>query len=437
MSEIRAHCSRNEQIPKPEVEEEEEAEVSEVSDSEKSEKRVRLTSVNSRKISLTCQTLLRSVAQDNCSISGGLLAEPQRNRTRLRSPAPSPVPSPVSSPMPSPAPSPGPARNRFRVSQVSESDSLSPSPSASPSSSPTCFFPSSRFKVTVVEPPSPIVASNSVTLGFSCNQQDNQSSDRETVTPDTDSEVQNIMAHANATASEGLQVQNNSSAQAPLTLQQSPQQNFPQASVQAQASVQPQQTRSRKISWVPMTLASVTSNSSEENKAPSSLERLLGLFQNPGILFNKNPSPQPTTAQQTRRSPQSSPQQQRAATAQPAENGLGNVPKNTGRAHSAPVECVSNEIKRPIGYGSSSLRPLAVISHSGDADSVKGGRDTMNNNEQCNVQEVDKLVPPAEQTVALQKDENLNIHHVEACAGGGGGSGDDAGEINTKYTSCV
>ncbi|XP_034248937.1 protein phosphatase 1 regulatory subunit 37 [Thrips palmi] len=428
VSEIRGYCSRNEQIPKPEVEEEEE-EVSEVSDSEKSERRVRLTSVNSRKISLTCQTLLRSVAQDNCNISGGLLAEPQRNRTRLRSPAPSPVPSPVSSPMPSPAPSPGPARNRFRVSQVSESDSLSPSPSASPSSSPTCFFPSSRFKVTVVEPPSPIVASNSVTFGFACNQQDSPSSDRETVTPDTDSEVRNIMAHANATALEGLQVESDSSPQAHVSLQQSPQrlqQNCSQAPGQPQSSAQPQQqTRSRKISWVPMTLASVTSSSNDENKAPSSLERLLGLFQNPGILFNKNPSPQPTPAQQPmpRRSPQSSPQQQRAA--QPAENGLGNVLKNTGRAHPAPLECVSND-RRPIGSGSSSLRPLAV-SHSGDADSVKGGRDVMNNNGQCSLQDVDKSVPPVEETVVVQKDENLNIHQAEACGGGGvGGSGDDA-----------
>lgn len=434
VSEIRAYCARNEQIPKPEIEEEEE-EVSEVSDSEKSEKRVRLTSVNSRKISLTCQTLLRSVGQDNCNISSGLLAEPQRNRTRLRSPAPSPVPSPVSSPMPSPAPSPGPARNRFRVSQVSESDSLSPSPSASPSSSPTCFFPSSRFKVTVVEPPSPVVASNSVTLGFSCNQQDSACSERETVTPDTDSEVRNIMA--NATASEELQVLNNSSAQAPVSMQQSPQhlqQNYPQACVQPQTSVQPQasvqqqqQTRTRKISWVPMTLASVTSSSSDENKAPSSLERLLGLFQNPGILFNKSPSPQPPPVQQPmpRKSPQASPQPQRAATAQPAENGLGDASKNAGGAYSTSLECVSNEReRRPIGSGSSSLRPLAVISHSGDADSIKGGRDIMNNNGQCDVQEIEKSVSPVLETVPAQKDENLNIQRAEAC--GGVGSGDDA-----------
>lgn len=99
----------------------------------------------SRKISLTCETMMMRTAVEG----RGLLAEPRRSG-RLRSPAPSPVPSPSSSPVPSPS------RNRFRVSRVSEDTS----PVAS------------RFRVTVVEPeaeslPSPVVSDGAkVQIGF-------------------------------------------------------------------------------------------------------------------------------------------------------------------------------------------------------------------------------------------------------------------------------
>lgn len=133
--------------------------------------------VASRKISLTCQTLPRS-----CSVSpspvecprAALEAQPRRG-TRLRSPAPSPIPSPIVSPVPSPY------RSRFVVSRVPETSLSSTNSSASsspltPSSfdSPTSaqFFPpsqsSSRFRVTVIEPPSIVASDKNVTVGFHC-----------------------------------------------------------------------------------------------------------------------------------------------------------------------------------------------------------------------------------------------------------------------------
>lgn len=107
----------------------------------------------SRKISLTCETLMMRTAVEG----RGLLAEPRR-AGRLRSPAPSPVPSPSSSPVPSPS------RHRFRVSRVSE-DSSPVSPV-----SPVV----SRFRVTVVEPepeappePQPVISDGAkVQIGF-------------------------------------------------------------------------------------------------------------------------------------------------------------------------------------------------------------------------------------------------------------------------------
>lgn len=106
----------------------------------------------SRKISLTCETMMMRTAVEG----RGLLAEPRRSG-RLRSPAPSPIPSPSSSPVPSPS------RNRFRVSRVAEEKSpVSPV--------------ASRFRVTVVEPepdPPPVVSDGAkVQIGFESSQPD-------------------------------------------------------------------------------------------------------------------------------------------------------------------------------------------------------------------------------------------------------------------------
>ncbi|XP_046410694.1 uncharacterized protein LOC124174979 isoform X1 [Neodiprion fabricii] len=177
VTEIRDYCTHNEE---PRLME------GSIEESESPEHRGRLSSMSSRKISLTCQTLPRSpppIFSDG-SGPGRTLLEPKRTSGgRLRSPAPSPIPSPVASPIPSPS------RGRFVVSRVSESSlsstnssaSSSPvNPPSSRSSSPTCFFPpatpgASRFRVTVVEmanskpaaPKSVITSTNTnVTVGF-------------------------------------------------------------------------------------------------------------------------------------------------------------------------------------------------------------------------------------------------------------------------------
>ncbi|XP_033607149.1 uncharacterized protein LOC111863928 isoform X3 [Cryptotermes secundus] len=177
VTEIRGYCARNETAAR------EEEDIVEEGPTTGASGRGRLTNSTSRKISLTCETLLRTTAMPPQPIvpDSGLLAEPRRGSSgRLRSPAPSPIPSPISSPIPSPS------RTRFQVSRVAESISLlnagqscSPSSSSSPvtppslSSSPSRFFPStstSRFRVTLVEPsaPPPTVTSPSgnITVGF-------------------------------------------------------------------------------------------------------------------------------------------------------------------------------------------------------------------------------------------------------------------------------
>ncbi|XP_043267553.1 uncharacterized protein [Venturia canescens] len=178
VKEIRKYCARNEEPTSTDESTEE---------SGSPQHRSRLSSVNSRKISLTCQTLPRSppsVAPNSINdITTRSMLEPKRtNGGRLRSPAPSPIPSPVASPIPSPS------RSRFVVSRVCEnslsstnsSASTSPVTPSSLSSSPTRFSPlssgvSSRFRVTVVESTSTASSSSksvvtsanaNVTIGF-------------------------------------------------------------------------------------------------------------------------------------------------------------------------------------------------------------------------------------------------------------------------------
>lgn len=132
---IRSLCARNENPPDPEP-------------IRTSVKRVRANFLNSRKISLTCQSI-RNNAHDSPQAKAERLLDPARKTGRLRSPSPSPIPSPVSSPIPSPSRS-----SRFHVSRVVESNVSSPiTPPSSNSCSPTSTSSSSRFRVTVVEPP--------------------------------------------------------------------------------------------------------------------------------------------------------------------------------------------------------------------------------------------------------------------------------------------
>uniref|UniRef100_A0A1B6DCG1 Protein phosphatase 1 regulatory subunit 37 n=1 Tax=Clastoptera arizonana TaxID=38151 RepID=A0A1B6DCG1_9HEMI len=162
VAEIRSFCQRNEST---QVKLETKTETNEVSEKEPvttPEKRSRIGSFACRKISLTCETLMRSAIAPSPEPATQHLNEPKRSSGRLRSPAPSPIPSPVASP--------SPTRNRFQVSKVSESNSP-----VTPSTSPNSFFgstSSSRFKVTVVDnsspstSPTPVLAGNNVTLGF-------------------------------------------------------------------------------------------------------------------------------------------------------------------------------------------------------------------------------------------------------------------------------
>ncbi|XP_076221213.1 uncharacterized protein LOC116432963 isoform X2 [Nomia melanderi] len=138
-----------------------------------------LCSTNSRKISLTCQTLpcsLSTVISIRNNEPGKTMLEPKRiNGGRLRSPALSPDSSPIASPIPSPS------RSRFVVSRVPETSLCSTE--SSTSSSPVSLSlesstylassasGSSRFRVSVVESANtvsrePIVASSKADVTF-------------------------------------------------------------------------------------------------------------------------------------------------------------------------------------------------------------------------------------------------------------------------------
>lgn len=154
ISNIRAQCAHNENppdIPEPVR--------------TTAMKRVRTNMLNSRKISLTCQSIRNLDPAIQPKVERHLLDPNRKTGGRLRSPLPSPIPSPVSSPAPSPS------RNRFHVSRVVEAGTSPITPPSSASCSPT-FFPnttnaSSRFRVSIVEPtkPSPkfVYGNNSTT----------------------------------------------------------------------------------------------------------------------------------------------------------------------------------------------------------------------------------------------------------------------------------
>lgn len=145
-------------------------------------KRVRNNFLNSRKISLTCQSIRNPVLdsqqssqqQQPATKAERHLLDPARKSggrsIKLKSPLPSPIPSPVSSPIPSPS------RSRFQVSRVVETNNSTVSPITPPSSnscSPTSFTSTSRFRVTVVEPPKVMSAPLTI-INNSTNKESNE-----------------------------------------------------------------------------------------------------------------------------------------------------------------------------------------------------------------------------------------------------------------------
>ncbi|KAK6620873.1 hypothetical protein RUM43_011171 [Polyplax serrata] len=197
----------------------------------------------SRKISLTCETLMRHklVGPD-----GNFLSEPKRTG-RLRSPEPSPIPSPASSPLPSPS------RNRFRVSRVSESSSSSGS-SISPSSP-----VSSRFRVTVVEPATVHTDNNPPQIGFEI--------------PVSAVPVASTPPPKAATGDETDGKASEKLETAPVEMSEPP-------SIKVDEPAKEEEARKRKVSVFP-------------TKPQTSLEKLLGIFQNPAGLFNSVSSDKP------------------------------------------------------------------------------------------------------------------------------------------------
>ncbi|KAL0275860.1 UNVERIFIED_CONTAM: hypothetical protein PYX00_003584 [Menopon gallinae] len=186
----------------------------------------------SRKISLTCETLMM---RNHLEANNNFLGEPKR-AGRLRSPEPSPIPSPASSPLPSPS------RHRFRVSRVSESSS------DGSSLSPSSPVPS-RFRVTLVEPSGVHSDVNTQKVGFEF--------------PCVKTEVQPATASADGPAEDAKPAAPSDNHVPPAS---SAAKEPPSSSDESDASDQ----RRRKVSV---------------SKPQTGLEKLLGLFQNPGGLF--------------------------------------------------------------------------------------------------------------------------------------------------------
>ncbi|XP_015118892.1 uncharacterized protein LOC107042371 [Diachasma alloeum] len=331
VSEIRGYCTRNDEPISTD---------SSTEESGSPQHRSRLSSVNSRKISLTCQTLPRSptviTGTGDTNIRTPMLEPKRTTGGRLRSPAPSPIPSPVASPIPSPS------RSRFVVSRVSEASlsstnsSASSSPITPPSlaSSPTCFFPatssgsSSRFRVTVVEsnvPPSPTIknvvsTSANVTIGFNyrvdmpdrvdsddsdsvfrSEEEDSRRGSESSVDADSEERIRTPdsgtvfdVDTTITTSTQFLSISNSSDEEPPKPDDLVSKHNLPViASPDDSPTAPPDDPQESSVNkTLTQALEPLVSHSREPDEPKitdvpkqSSLERLLGLFQNPGTLF--------------------------------------------------------------------------------------------------------------------------------------------------------
>ncbi|XP_072153360.1 uncharacterized protein [Bemisia tabaci] len=282
VEEIRGYCLRNKENERRFHSNEELILEENVSDWEKSEpddfSRLKLSNIDSRKISLTCETLMRhSVIVQKLEPSKGLTIEPTKLSGKLRSPLPSPVPSPVTSP--------SPTRSRFHVSKVSEmSDSFTSTDSNTSSSlSPSSMFSNSRFKVTVVEPEKSTVvisvpSKKNTTVGFECAPP----------SPTT----------------RRLNKENSSESRISFPFKL----NKPIDSLDIVASKIMKQPavdlaappRARKISWIApssmFSFSQMQASIDDINKPTSSLDRLIDLFKSPFSQFQNKPQSAVTDA---------------------------------------------------------------------------------------------------------------------------------------------
>lgn len=227
---------------------------------------LRSSVVDTRKISLTCESLQfrpqdigtnnNSNNNNNSTNNNNYLGEPKKNG-RLRSPAPSPIPSPVNSP--------SPVRSRFQVSKVNENQNSCPFYVPSGAASVPLSRTSSRFRVTVVDAQSG--SESSSVSSFSSSSSSNNNS------VDTDNPASPPSTDTGAPAEDG-----------------SARRSDPAPPKKAEAepkTCQPITEKIRKLSWVSPILQA-PAVAMESAKIPANLEKLLGLFQNP---FVRSPSP--------------------------------------------------------------------------------------------------------------------------------------------------
>ncbi|XP_065201472.1 protein phosphatase 1 regulatory subunit 37 isoform X2 [Planococcus citri] len=228
---------------------------------------LQLSVVDSRKISLTCESL-EFRPPENLISNSNFLGEPKKNG-RLRSPAPSPIPSPVSSP--------SPVRSRFQVSKVVEGQNSPPLYNPIGSGNKT----SSRFKVTVVEPETkPLSDSNisddsneiTLTINYPMNSEKTYPG-KENKNEDSRNKCRNeeITKSRNSQSDQSKKDEKIIS----IKIDSAPAKN-------KDTSSNPITEKIRKLSWVGPILQA-PSAAMESAKIPTNLEKLLGLFQNPFV----------------------------------------------------------------------------------------------------------------------------------------------------------
>lgn len=231
---------------------------------------LQLSVVDSRKISLTCESLEFRPPENLMVGNSNFLGEPKKNG-RLRSPAPSPIPSPVSSP--------SPVRSRFQVSKVVEGQNSPPlySPIGVGNKAP------SRFKVTVIEPETkPLSDSNvsdesneiTLTINYPMNSEKtypgkenkNEDARNKSSTRNDDVRAKNTQIDSNKKEDKIINTKIDSVS----------------GSKNKDSISNPITEKIRKLSWVGPILQA-PSAAMESAKIPTNLEKLLGLFQNPFV----------------------------------------------------------------------------------------------------------------------------------------------------------